>query len=192
VKPEEDASAVRHLPGEEGVWVLIGGDLVVFSLLFGLFLYYRGQSVAVFEQSQVALNRGFGLLNTVILLTSSLFVATAVTSARQGFHARAGRLLAAAIVCGIGFGISKTLEYAAKFKAGIIFNTNDFFMFYFMLTGIHMVHVIFATGVLFYLWGRTRGAVHSANYVSVMEAGGVFWHMVDLLWVVLFALLYLL
>ena len=183
---------LRHLPGEEGLWVFIGGDLVVFSLFFGLFLYYRAQNPAMFEQSHVALNRGLGLLNTLVLLTSSLFVATAVTNARKGLHARAGRLLIAAIACGIVFGVTKVFEYSAKFKAGIVFDTNDFFMFYFMLTGIHMVHVAFATSVLFYLWAQTRGAVRGTNYVSVMEAGGVFWHLVDLLWVVLFALLYLL
>jgi nitric oxide reductase NorE protein len=183
---------LRHLPGEEGLWVFIGGDLLVFSLFFGLFLYYRAQNLAIFEQSHLELNRGLGLLNTLVLLTSSLFVASAVTSARRGFHARAGRLLIAAIACGIVFGASKVFEYSAKFNAGIVFNTNDFFMFYFMLTGIHMVHVIFATGMLFYLWTRTRGVVRSAGYISVMEAGGIFWHLVDLLWVVLFALLYLL
>ncbi len=190
MKREKDAP-VRHLPGEEGLWVFIGGDLLVFSLFFGLFLYYRGENLELFEESHRALNRGFGLLNTTLLLTSSLFVATAVASARQALHARAGKLLIAAIACGFGFGISKAFEYAAKFKAGIALDTNEFFMFYFMLTGIHMVHVIIATSVLFYLWTKTRASVRGANYIAVMEAGGVFWHLVDLLWVVLFALLYL-
>jgi nitric oxide reductase NorE protein len=107
-------------------------------------------------------------------------------------HTRAGKLLIAAIACGLGFGSSKALEYSAKFKAGINLNTNEFFTFYFMLTGIHMVHVIIATSVLFYLWTQTRARVHDAKYLSAMEAGGVFWHLVDLLWVILFALLYLL
>jgi nitric oxide reductase NorE protein len=182
----------RHLPGEAGIWIFIGGDLLVFSLFFATFLYYRGANLALFEHSQASLGRGFGLFNTLILLSSSLLVATAVKSAREGLHGRAGRLLVAAMVCGLGFGASKSLEYAAKFHAGITVQTDDFFMFYFMLTGIHMVHVIFATAMLFYLWTQTRAVQRGAHYLNVMEAGGVFWHMVDLLWVALFALLYLL
>jgi nitric oxide reductase NorE protein len=182
----------RHLPGEEGIWVFISGDLLVFTLFFALFVYYRGQDIPLFELSHRALNRSIGLLNTTILLSSSLLVATAVTSARHGRHARAAKLLLGAIACGVAFGISKTFEYSAKFKVGIGLTTNKFFTFYFMLTGLHMIHVIFATAMLLYMWTRARGNEHGPGYVQVMEAGGVFWHMVDLLWVVLFALLYLL
>jgi nitric oxide reductase NorE protein len=193
-RTDSGTSAVlqRHLPGEEGLWVFVGGDLLIFSLFFGLFLTYRAHDVALFEQSQRALSRGLGLLNTILLLTSSLFVATAVTSARRGLHARAANLLTCGIACGVGFGVSKAFEYSAKFAAGITLKTNDFFMFYFMLTGIHMLHVIGATGVLIYLWKCTRAVEHGHHYLSVMEGGAVFWHLVDLLWVVLFALLYLL
>ena len=186
----------RHLPGEEGIWVFVGGDLVVFSLFFILFLYYRAQDVVLFERSQHELIRGLGLLNTIILLTSSLFVALAVASARQGLHARAATLLLGGVASGVAFGISKAVEYADKFAHGITLQTNNFFMFYFMLTGIHMVHVIVATGLLIYLWQTTRAATHAVtpgpNYISTLEAGAIFWHLVDLLWVVLFALLYLL
>ena len=186
------AKAARHLPGEEGIWVFLGGDLLIFSLFFGLFLNYRTRDVALFEQSQAVLARGFGLINTLILLTSSLFVAMAVSGARQGLRARAAKLLLAGIACGVGFCISKAFEYGATISAGITLKTNDFFMFYYMLTGIHLVHVIAATSVLIYLWTITRAPNHSVTYLSVMEAGTVFWHLVDLLWVVLFALLYLL
>jgi len=182
----------RHVPGEDGIWVFIGGDLLVFSLFFGLFLRYRAQDVALFEQSHALLSRGFGLVNTIILLTSSLFVAMAVIGARQGFYERSSRLLLGGIASGVAFVISKALEYSAKFEAGITIKTDNFFMFYFMLTGIHLLHVVVATAVLVYLWTLTRAAKRGASYVSVMEAGGVFWHLVDLLWVVLFALFYLL
>jgi nitric oxide reductase NorE protein len=191
---QNDAGTVpqRHLPGEEGLWVFVGGDLILFALFFGSFLTYRGHDVALFEQSQGALARGLGLLNTILLLTSSLFVASAVTGARQGLHSRASKLLVCGIACGVLFGVSKAFEYSEKFAAGITLKTNDFFMFYFMLTGIHMLHVIVATAVLIYLWKCTRAAEHGPHYLSVMEGGAVFWHLVDLLWVVLFALLYLL
>ena len=192
VESGQDSRRQLHLPGEEGIWVFIGGDLFIFSTFFVSFMLYRAKDTALFLDSAALLNRGFGLVNTLIMLSSSVFVALAVISARQGLRERAGMLLLAGIACGIGFGILKALEYAAKIRAGITLNTNEFFTFYYMLTGIHMFHVTVATIVLYYLWTCTRSAAPGPNYESVMEAGGIFWHVVDLLWVVLFALLYLL
>jgi nitric oxide reductase NorE protein len=182
----------RHLPGEEGIWVLILGDLLVFALFFATFLVYRGQDVALYAASQATMQRGLGLLNTGLLLTSSLFVALAVADARDRHSARALKLLAAALACGIGFVVSKAFEWGAKIGAGITLNTNEFYTFYYMFTGIHLLHLLIGLGVLGYLMLRTRRADPGPGHVRVMEAGAAFWHLVDLLWVVLFALLYLL
>jgi len=182
----------RHLPGEEGMWAFIWGDLLVFTIFFNLFSYYRAHDVALFEHCRELLSRWQGLINTLLLLTGSLFVAVAVSSAREGRHQRAGRLLLCGIACSVGFGVSKVIEYTIKIRHGYTLQTNDFFMFYYMLTGIHMVHVIVATAILVFLWAKTRAPEHDRNYIALMESGGIFWHMVDLLWVVLFALLYLL
>ena len=181
-----------HVPGEAGVWVLIMGDLFAFSAFFAVFLLHRAQNVALFSVSQATLQRGFGLLNTALLLTSSLFVARGVLAARAGARPPAARLLALALACGGGFVVSKAFEWGAKIAAGITLNTNEFYSFYYMFTGIHLLHVLVGMGVLTYLLARSRRSDPGAGYVAVMEGGGAFWHMVDLIWVVLFALFYLL
>jgi len=190
---EGDAPArASHLPGEAGIWVLILGDLGVFAVFFATFLVYRAQDVALYATSQQTLQRGLGLLNTGLLLTSSLCVALAVVDVRERRPARAVQLLAAAFACGAGFAVSKAFEWGAKIRAGITLNTDEFYSFYFMFTGIHLLHLLIGLGVLGYLMARLRRAEAGAAPVSAMEAGGAFWHLVDLLWVVLFALLYLL
>ena len=187
-----------HIPGEAGVWVLILGDIFAFSAFFAVFLLHRAQNVALFSVSQATLDRRFGLLNTALLLTSSLFVARAVIAARAGAAAetlagrRSARLLMLALACGGGFVVSKAFEWGAKIAAGITLNTNEFYGFYYMFTGIHLLHVLVGMGVLTYLLARSRRAEPGASYAAVMEGGGAFWHMVDLIWVVLFALFYLL
>jgi nitric oxide reductase NorE protein len=189
--PHEKVRPPRHLPGEEGIWVLILGDLLVFSIFFATYLVYRAQKVALYVASQKSMERGFGLLNTGLMLTSSLFVALAVADARDGESSRAGKRLAAALGCGVAFVVSKAFEWGGKLSAGITLNTNEFYSFYYMFTGIHLFHVLIGLGVLGYLILRSYRADSGPSYVMVMEGGGAFWHLVDLLWVVLFSLLYL-
>ncbi len=182
----------RHVPGEAGVWVLILGDLAAFSVFFAIFLVHRARDVALFSASQAAMDRRLGLANTVLLLTSSLFVAGAVIAARDGARGRAARLLMLALGCGCGFIVSKVFEWGGKIADGVTLNSNEFYGFYYMFTGIHLVHVLLGMGVLIYLLVRSKRADPGASYAALMEGGGVFWHLVDLLWVVLFPLLYLL
>lgn len=191
------AATTRRLPGEEGVWVFIFGDLVAFSAFFITFMVYRLDDPALYQAGRASLDQGLGLLNTLLLLTSSWFVATAVHQARHGRLERVTPLLATAAACGVGFGIVKAFEYGAKIEAGIGLTTDDFHMFYFMFTGIHLLHVLIGLGVLGYLVLRTRAVTGGrvaadAGYVATLESGGAFWHLVDLLWIVLFALFYLL
>jgi len=185
-------TSAGHIPGEAGVWVLILGDMCAFSAFFAVFLVHRAQNVALFSASQATLERRFGLLNTALLLTSSLFVARAVMAARAGARRLSARLLILALACGGGFVGSKAFEWGAKIAAGITLNTNEFYSFYYMFTGIHLLHVLIGMGVLTYLLALSRRGDPGASYVAVMEGGGAFWHMVDLIWVVLFALFYLL
>ncbi len=165
--------------------------MLVFSIFFATYLIYRGQNVGLYVRSQLSMERGFGLLNTGLLLTSSWFVALAVADARTGRRDRATRLLLGALACGLGFVVSKAFEWGGKIRHGITLNTNEFYIFYYMLTGIHLVHVLIGLAVLSYLIARSRRPDAGASYVAVMEGGGAFWHLVDLLWIVLFALLYL-
>ncbi|EHJ59315.1 hypothetical protein NSU_3647 [Novosphingobium pentaromativorans US6-1] len=167
--------------------------MVVFALFFLVFTYYRALDVELFEQSQRLLNVTLGLCNTLILLTSSLFVALAVRQVRHGEPGRGRILLFLAMVCGISFGVVKFFEYSQKISIGITPATNDFFMYYFMFTGIHLLHVTVGLVVLLFAIFHTRRkpAGEGVAGTRLIEAGALFWHLVDLLWVVLFALIYL-
>ena len=180
-----------HLPGEPGVWMFIIGDVLVFSLLFSVFVYDRSQEVALFVEQQQLLNQTLGLLNTVLLLTSSWLVALAVHGARAGQLSRARSCFVSAILCGIGFVVVKYFEWGEKIAAGLTLETNNFFMYYYLMTGIHLLHMVIGIGVLVFLWQSVRDAAFDAQGVGVLESGACFWHLVDILWIALFALLYL-
>lgn len=185
------ATRRSHIPGEEGIWLLISGDLILFSLLFVVFLDMRAEQLEVFEQGRAQLNQNWGLVNTLLMLSSSWFVATAIQAARRQLVALTIGCFAAALACGAGFAGVKYFEYSEKLAAGITIGTNDFFMLYFIYTGIHLLHVVIGMGVLTTLivYGKSGGFV--PNKIRNLESGASFWHLVDLLWIVLFALLYL-
>lgn len=182
----------RQIPGDPGVWILILGDLLVFALLFFFFTYSHAGFRELFNAAQGELNQAYGVINTLFLLTSSWCIATALKSAQQGERERCVRFTVATILCGVGFIVVKLLEYVEKINSGITVLTNDFFMYYFMLTGIHFFHVLIGMGVLTYLWLKVRND-HSpvSDNLLVFETGASYWHMVDLLWIVIFYLLYL-
>ena len=188
----KDASIERHTPGEPGIWVVIFGDMLMFSFMFGVFLFYRRSDLALFQSSQALLNQTFGLINTFFMLTSSWFVAKAVQAAR--FHR--GRetviMFRLALACGVGFSVVKIAEYTQKVLAGIVINSNDFFVYYYMFTGIHFVHVLIGMGVLAFMAHYAADGQFSEIKIGHIESGATFWHLVDLLWIALFALLYLL
>jgi nitric oxide reductase NorE protein len=179
-----------HVPGEAGIWVFIFGDMVIFAVLFATFLYYRGKNVELFDRSQTALNQNYGAVNTVVLLVSSLLVVLAVRAVRKRMPL-APQLVAGAIACGIIFSLLKVLEYTQKVSHGITPATNDFFMFYFVLTGLHWFHLAVGLAVLTTLYVFTRKPELTERRYAFIEGGACFWHMVDLLWIVLFPLLYL-
>lgn len=183
--------AERHMPGEEGIWIFIFGDMMVFSLFFVTYLFYRGQNVELFNASQTHLSQTFGVLNTFFMLSSSWFVAMAVQGARRNLGKATPVCFGLAFLCGLGFGIVKVFEYVEKIRAGITLNTNDFYMYYYMFTGIHFMHVLIGMGVLAFMARYSWAGGYDANKIKNLESGGSFWHVVDLLWIVLFALLYL-
>lgn len=180
----------KRIPGEAGIWVLIGGDLLVFSLFFLIFTYYRGQQPEIFARSHAALNGGIGLANTIILLTSSLFVALGVRRVRDD-RPGAAALFRCALVCGALFTALKAVEYGEKISHGITPLTNDFYMYYFAFTGIHLAHVLIGSAGLLYMAAVAAGRPPSPTRTMIVECGATFWHLVDLLWIMLFALFYL-
>ncbi|UCV23673.1 cytochrome c oxidase subunit 3 family protein [Ferribacterium limneticum] len=181
----------RHVPGEAGIWVFIFGDMMVFSLFFITFLFYRAQNVPLFVESQTHLSQTFGALNTFFMLSSSWFVALAVHGARKNMGKVTPIGFVLAFFCGLGFAAVKFFEYGEKIRAGITLNTNDFFMYYYMFTGIHFVHVMIGMGVLVFMARYSWAGGYDEKKIWNLESGASFWHLVDLLWIVLFALLYL-
>jgi nitric oxide reductase NorE protein len=186
-----DRVTPRRLPGVDGVWVAIGADSVIFAMLFGGFMQARLHDPALFEASRHTLNVHLGGINTLILLTSSAFVALAVQALKRDLPGRARHFIAWAVITGLMFVTSKSIEYSEKFSDGLTPATNDFYMWYFTLTGVHLGHVVLGTSLLMYVWVNTRrGAYGSANMI-VPECVASYWHLVDLLWIMLFPLLYL-
>ncbi|MCV7278936.1 cytochrome c oxidase subunit 3 [Mycolicibacterium flavescens] len=177
-----------HLPGESSMWFFVIGDLLIFAFYFVVYMYYRGENQELFLDSQTKLNTDIGAVNTVVLLTSSLFVALGTTAARSGKMGDASRLLGLALACGAVFPVLKAFEYIPEVMAGLTPGTNLFFMFYFVMTGMHLCHVFLGLAILYFLVRNVRS---SRPRISLVETGATYWHMVDLLWIVLFALLYL-
>ena len=183
------APSSPRIPGEAGIWVLVFGDLFLFANLFRTFAYYRLIEAATFHTSQAALNQPLGLFNTLLLLTSSLLVVKATEAGRAGHGGEARRWTWGAFLLGLCFVGVKVVEYSQKVAESLYPSTNNFFMLYFALTGIHLLHVVVGLGLLAFLQKRLSRA--GVGRDAVAECCAIYWHMVDVLWVVLFALFYL-
>ncbi|MGO9103478.1 MAG: cytochrome c oxidase subunit 3 [Mycobacterium sp.] len=185
------AKPTRHVPGEPGVWIFLFGDMLVFGIFFATFMFKRAQAPELFDQSRHTLSIGIGLTNTLVLLSSSLFVVTAVRAIRTGQRRAAQLLLLGAILCGLAFVGNKAIEYTTEISAGHVPTQNDFYLYFFILTGVHLFHLLVGLVVLTLLFTQARRTDLDATRMGLVEGGACFWHLVDLLWIVLFPLLYL-
>jgi nitric oxide reductase NorE protein len=181
----------RHIPGEIGIWVFVLGDMLIFGLFFIVFLYERARHVALFEQAHGHMLLAFGAVNTLVLLTGSLFVVLGVGAIRRGDARYGQRMILLTLLCGAAFVVSKYLEYSGKLAAGETSSANVFYMYYFVFTGIHLVHLLLGVGFLAIMYRVAKKPVLGVRDVAHIEVGACFWHLIDLLWIVLFALLYL-
>lgn len=180
-----------HVPGEVGLWVLIFGEMLVFATLFLTYLYYRGKEPRLFAASQKELNQWTGLALTLVLITGSFLVVLAVQAVQRGLRRVARRLLLGAIGCGLAFSVLKILDYREKFRHRITPETNTFYTLYFVLTGIHWFHLILGLVALTVLYRLLRKPEQSDSQMILIEGGACYWHMVDLIWIILFPLVYL-
>lgn len=182
----------RRLPGDPDVWIFILAELLMFGAFFVAYIVNWMGARELYTAAQVTLDRSLGLINTVFLVTSSWAVVWALNAARANRVRHVAPWLALAIALGVAFMVVKYFEYAAKLDAGIDLTTDDFHMFYFCLTGIHLLHVVAGTIILIVCWTNAREGLYQAGNVKGLETGASYWHMVDLLWIFLFPLLYLL
>jgi nitric oxide reductase NorE protein len=186
-RPQSDGRIV-HLPGDGLMWVMVLGDLIIFGAYLIIFMVYRAMEPREFLQSQQHLNINIGVLNTLVLLGSSWFNARSVQAARGDDHARALRLTYLGGCCGVLFILIKAYEWATKIAQGHTMTSNDFFMFYYMLTGVHLFHVALGLVFLGVVMRELRNP--RRRRMSMVESGATYWHMVDLLWIVIFGLFY--
>ena len=181
----------RRVPGEPGLWVLLFGDMAVFAVLFGVYVHYRGQQASLFDRSQRELHQIFGAVNTLLLLTGSLCVITAVRAIRATMSRLGSAMIVAALFCACAFLVNKGLEWSDLLSHGHTPASNHFFRYFFVLTGLHAFHLLIGMGALVALLVLSRKESLSKGQLAFVEGGACFWHLVDWLWVVLFALLYL-
>lgn len=183
---EQTVSAVT--PGQPDMWVLVLFEACTFSSYFVIYMIWRATNPGPYLQAQAHLRPEFGLVNTLMLLGSSWSIARCVNQSRFGDYNAALRSVFLTFLLGAIFLASKLYEWSFEMRQGMYFGTNDFFTFYYFLTGIHMLHMLMGfvvLGVVVYqLWSPQRRSQ------EVIETGATYWHMVDFLWVMIFALLY--
>lgn len=186
------ASPVRRLPGDLAMWFFILAELTVFALLILTFAVAQALQPQLFHDSRQLLDSSTGLALTLSLLTSGLFAALAQEQVRQARAQRAAWLLLAALLSASVYVLLKLDEYSHLAGSGLGMEHNTFFTLYWILTGFHFVHVLLGLVILGWLAERCRRRAYGPGNCSVMESGVLYWHMVDLIWVLLFPLVYIL
>jgi nitric oxide reductase NorE protein len=183
----------KHVPAESGIWLFVFLDVLIFGWMFGVYAYQRAQHPVAFHSAAEAITPFFGLAYTLLLLTSSWFVVSAIAALKRREYAMAERLINWGFGFGAAFAVLKLVEYSVKFTHGHLPISNDFLMFYFVLTFIHLLHASAGLILLVFVRRQIRTAADATGLPSLqlVEAAGIFWHMVDLLWIFLFALFYL-
>ncbi len=174
-------------PGGILLWILIFVELLTFGIaLFSMFLLAQEKS-GLFRASALQLNQTLATINTLLLLTSGFFMAETVRLLKKQQIHKARKFLFLTILLGTGFLIIKSIEYFLKIHHGITLTTNTFFSFYYLLTGFHFIHVLVGIFIL-------TGIAWKIQKVSLQDTGAAaaFWHMCDLIWLILFPSLYIL
>lgn len=165
------------------MWILILSELVAFGAFFVVFAFVRLNEPELFRGAQAELDRFLGAVNTLVLVTSGLCAALAVRARLEGVIGRCRLWLAGAMALGAVFLAVKLAEYADKVERGLTLTTNPFFELYYLMTGFHALHVVMGIIIL--------GIVSWRASLANVETGAAFWHMVDLIWVLLFPIVYL-
>lgn len=184
-------NANRRLPGDLAMWFFILAELTVFAILFIGFAIAEQQNTEMFSLGKTKLHQVSGLINTLALITSSYFVAIALHAMHLGHGKKSAKLLIIAkLVACIYIGV-KVWEYLSLFKLDIGIETNTFFTLYFMITFFHLMHVLLGMVILAFVAVKAAKNDYDDGNISGFESGASYWHMVDMLWIILFPLIYI-
>jgi cytochrome c oxidase subunit III len=194
----------QHDAGSFGMWVFLATEVLFFGGMFASYIYYRLQYLPAFEAGSHLLEVKYGATNTAVLIASSLTMALAIRSAQIGRRKAQVFFLLLTMLLGAAFlGIKFTLEWAHDYHAhlmpGFGFHypgqlgpgIEMFFCFYFFMTGLHALHMIVGIGILSVLTIMAIRGRFRPDYYTPLEIAGLYWHFVDIIWIFLFPLLYL-
>ncbi|QGW77163.1 cytochrome c oxidase subunit 3 family protein [Pseudomonas alkylphenolica] len=184
--------ATRRLPGDLAMWLFILAELSVFALLILAFAVTQALKPQLFAASRQLLDTSTGLAMTLSLLSAGLLAALAQQRVRQARPGQAALLLLLALLVACGYLGLKLGEYRHLLSLGLGLEHNTFFTLYWILTGFHFLHVLLGMLILVWLAEGCRRRRYGPGNCSGFESGVLYWHMVDLVWVVLFPLVYLL
>ncbi len=180
----------RYPPGDLAIWIFILAELSVFAIFFATYAFTRMNNVELFNEFQQHLDRQAALINTLALITSSYFVVRAVSAIKEDNSRLCIRWLLGALAMGCLFLFVKGAEYTHHFEQGINLSTNTFYMFYLSLTFFHFMHVIMGMVILAAVAVMAKNGKYTAEEHTGVETGASYWHMVDLVWLILFPLVY--
>jgi cytochrome c oxidase subunit III len=176
--------------GRLGIWILIASEIVIFAGLLGSYLLFRIAHPDWAEESR-HLNLVLGSLNTLILLASNFFMMKASTSAEENRFGDSKFFMACTMLLGLAFLMVKAGEYSLEFARGEFPSTNLFWSFYFLMTGVHGLHILGGVFAIGLLWNRAeKGALEPVK--QRVGLTGIYWSFVEVVWIFLFPLLYLL
>ena len=181
----------EHESAKLGMWLFLATELLLFGGLFAAYAIYRAKYPEMFMDGSKSLDVVLGTVNTVILIFSSLTVAVAVKAIQENRIKLVKLMLWITIICAAIFAVNKYFEYTYKFSKGIFPGTDIFYSIYFASTGVHMLHVFIGMIVLGILLRKVYKGKYSKENFTAIEIGGLYWHLVELIWIYLFPLLYL-
>lgn len=186
-----------------GVWLFLITEILLFSGLFCAFIVFRSWYFDTFVEAHHYLDKVMGSINTVVLICSSLTVALSIRAAQMNNQKLTVLLLIITLLCACAFMGIKYVEYSHKFHDGLLpgryFSAEGFqnphgglfFGIYFMMTGLHGIHVLIGMGLMIWVLIRAMKGEFSSRYYAPLEGVGLYWHLVDLVWIFVFPLLYL-
>jgi nitric oxide reductase NorE protein len=186
-----DYKNVFYPPGGILIWILIMVELITFGIALIVLAAGSREHPGLYHESRMQLNATYGAINTLFLLTSGYFMAVSVHETKLKNFQKSAKNMLWAMMGGWAFIALKSVEYYEKIEHGLTIGHNTFFTFYWLLTAFHVIHVLIGLGILFFMHRNMKKADANPDILDV-EAGASFWHMCDLIWLLLFPVLYLL